>query len=421
MGFEQDVSLALYRHAAGHDQDMWGEQARIVAHGIEKSGITALLRETTDVNRVGFDDVTQAVMRSAVLTSQGLAAVAGMISAQTRVLEQLADMLRCPLGTAARELYERGIRALNAGWTEEAVTELSASVEKDPYDPVAQFALGLAHGASGDNQAASAAMGRAIRYSSDQPKLASLAAGAAILGANAYVEVGDLVQARRLVAQTRVRVTDCAELELMAGRLGNDADATARAIAIAPELALDAVSLGLPGAAEAAERSATDGAVDAMYQAHAAWSAMGRFAAGKYAPRLPDRDNAAKAVRAHPDWVRTQAPELRRVAEQVRRDEAAAREAVDEARAIVREAPTSGGAKWGVLRATLYWVNVDVEVAYDARKRKIAAGEEASEALSSLERRATDLADAVKHAGQLEAALARACPPRTWPLAPAGR
>lgn len=336
MGLEQQLSRALYIRDATRDTDLWGTQARIVAAGIEKSGIGALLGEGIAANQLGFAEVTEAVMRSAVITNEGLSGIAAMIGAQTQVLDDMAHLLRAPLGTQARELYQRGARALNAGWTQEAVTELTASVEKDPYDPVAQFALGLAHGSADDNAAAAATMGRVVRYSSDSPGFASLATAAAILGSNAYLRVNQPEAARELVAQVRARVQDCAELELMAGRLNADADATARAIQIAPEMALDAVSLCLPGAREAAQRATDCGPVDAMYRAHAAWTALGMPAMD-----LPDRADLPRAAMAHPRWLQAGAQEMAAAAAQLRRDLSGAQAALISAHTISNASPTS--------------------------------------------------------------------------------
>lgn len=299
MTLEQQVSSALTKRDDSRELDLWHTQANIISSGIDRSGLGALLGQSAEQNKAGFAELTGAVMRSAVLTDHGLTDIARALAAQTSSLNSIVDLLRYPLGTQARELYERGVRALNAGWTDEAIKELTASVTADPYNPAAQFALALAQATTGDNASAAKSMALVVRYSADQRASAPLAAGAAILGANAYLAVGDAAAAKALVAQARARVSDCAELELMAGRLENDEAATARAIALAPELALDAIALGLPGAREAARTVVNSGPVDAMYRAHEVWRALGQSPM-----ELPDRENTPHAVMAHAKWLR---------------------------------------------------------------------------------------------------------------------
>jgi tetratricopeptide (TPR) repeat protein len=444
MGLDQQLSLALYRRDATRDVDLWGTQARIVADGIDKSGIGALLGEGIAANQLGFTEVTEVVMRSAVITSEGLSAIAGMLGAQTQVLAEIAHLLRAPLGTQARELYQRGARALNAGWTQEAVTELTASVEKDPYDPVAQFALGIAYGSADDNAAAAASMALVIRYSSDSPGFASLAAAAAILGSSAYLQVNQPDAARQLVAQVRPRVPDCAELELMAGRLSADADATSRAIQIAPEVAFDAVSLNLPGARDAAQRAVDCGPVDAMYRAHAAWTAL-----GKPAMDLPDRADLPQAVMAHPRWLKAGAQEMAAEAAQLRRDLSDAQAALTSAHKISSASPTSAtfprvlarGVAWAltavVLLAALgsgqehaeipeaallaliwvpYFVSGPDLGKSNGRKQSFQRGVTARSTFSGLSATIERLTDQMPQVGALEAAVALARPARTRPL-----
>lgn len=86
------------------------------------------------------------------------------VSESNALLRDLSEALRNPAAVAADELYRRGVFALRSQWIEEAVSDLSASLERFPYRPAAHFAIGSAYLALGSPLDADAAFQKAIRY-----------------------------------------------------------------------------------------------------------------------------------------------------------------------------------------------------------------------------------------------------------------
>ncbi len=279
---------------------------RDVTRVVQWSGLDRLLEEGNSIARSGFDRVASAVMSQAAVTKDGFEHLCAALAQQSKVLERIRDLIRNPKATEADELYRRGLRALRAGWFAEAVTELQQAVTINPYAPLAQFSLGVALGAHNEPESAAEAFRRAVRYSSDSPSLNGLAAGAAILGARAFMTAGQDHSARQLASDVRSRVEDCAELELLWAGLDSNVASTTKALNLAPELSELAVTDRMPGAITALSRVVESGTIASVNQAEAI---RARLSGGRSTSLISGspRDFA----RGYKSWVETQVPLIR--------------------------------------------------------------------------------------------------------------
>lgn len=94
----------------------------------------------------------------------GFEALAEIGEEQLAELQEVRRLLERPLDTAARELLQRAMRAFRSGLHEEALVDLTKTVNTNPYDSYAHLHIGHIHLLKGDNTAATAAYAAAKRY-----------------------------------------------------------------------------------------------------------------------------------------------------------------------------------------------------------------------------------------------------------------
>lgn len=352
MTIESNLVDAL-RGPSLNSPDPWRRQAHIIADGIDRSGLGALITREMSGNiretQLSADRVEQAVMRSATMLSSDISALSAAVARQTLVLSALEDAIRNPRATQARELYERGLKSLRAGWGQEAVRDLQESVgaTQNPYDVSAQFVLGLALAVESQPAASGDAFSLAFRYSSDDPGLNSLAAGAGLLGCRAYLDAGDETSAKSLVAAALERIPDCAELWFMRASLHRDSVALERALSLAPELSLDAVALDLPEAREVSEQIAERGPIASMHDINELCRRTDLPAMD-----LPPREDVAASSTVYPTWAGMVVPGLRQAIAKHHTEMSAVRSSIASAEATVDSKPASVTAS----HAWLKWV-----------------------------------------------------------------
>lgn len=253
MSLQQDVSEIL-ANLEERRPDKWGQQAARIADGIRESGLS--------------DAIAGSGMRiEAELASLGsmLGVAASKITAEisrsNTFLAAIDDTLRNPQATAADERYRRGITALRKNWTDDAVTELSASIEANPYFAPAHAYLGIALSSEGQDDQAIEAFKRATKYATpDEPQIAT---GCALLSASKLERLGRVSDAIALLAVQIETYPSCPELRLTWSRLSRDSTGVERALWMAPELATVAVAAGVPHADRIAQQLAvaSDGPV----------------------------------------------------------------------------------------------------------------------------------------------------------------
>ena len=214
--------------------DPYGEHAANVAKSIEASGLAA------QVGSMG-----QSISRVAAMAEWALPAIAREIAKNSTLLEELIGVTASPRSTAARESSQMGLNALRNGWSKEAIEEFSKALEDNRYDAGTHLALGCAHIAVGDYDAASDSFTAAVRYG--LPTSRPVACGAALLGAQTLIRNQDRQGAIQLLDVVRTKITNCPEVDLAFARLTDDISALRRALRIAPELAIDAAAAGISG------------------------------------------------------------------------------------------------------------------------------------------------------------------------------
>ena len=258
MSIERDLAGVL--HELEHQRiDPWGTHAKRLAEGIERSGVPALLGQVSDgvdavesAVRSSGSQVTASIVALAAVNAAGFEAVCGALARQTEALEQIELLLANPLSTAAAERYRRGVRALQEGWYDDAVIEMNASIEQDPFQALSHYSLGLALGALDRSDDALPSFMSAIKYCGSDPALAPIAAGAALLAANTAENLGRKEAVASAIAAGLDHAPDCAELLLAKARHTGDERYLKEALSLAPELALPAVAAGVPHADEVA-------------------------------------------------------------------------------------------------------------------------------------------------------------------------
>ena len=114
--------------------------AQDIASGILESGVTRVMSD-------GFvavqASIRESLIGSAVTLGVELGEIAKGVAESNTHLQAISEALRTPLGTAARERYDRGSRAFERNWLPEAELEFVAAVGDDPYLAIAHFMHGL--------------------------------------------------------------------------------------------------------------------------------------------------------------------------------------------------------------------------------------------------------------------------------------
>lgn len=237
-GFRDEIlgSLAEIR------DDPWGRQALTIAEGIRSSGIA---------QEVGHHITASVALLSDDMRG-ALAAISHQLASQGATLREIERLLANPRTAAAGELLRRGTRALENGWLEEAVSDLTASLDTDPYNPYAHIQLGRARAQMEDPNGAVAQFQLASRYSAnDHP---ATLAGALLLQSDVLDSLGHNQEARQARHQARVRVPRCPEVQLAVARADHDLDALNSAIELEPTVGIVAVALNVAGAEDASNR-----------------------------------------------------------------------------------------------------------------------------------------------------------------------
>ncbi|TIC83840.1 hypothetical protein E8D34_14850 [Nocardioides sp. GY 10113] len=206
--------------------------AESFATGIRESGLTEVISD----GLAGVQDsLRESLFGAAATLGVGLRDIARGVANSNALLRGIEEVLRTPLGTAARERYHRGIRAYEREWLPEAETEFTAAVTDDPYLAIAHLMLALTILRAPDREPdAVAPLSKAVRYGTpDEPPLA---VGAALLLARLHSEAGDLAEALATATRAHQDYPTCAELGLLRVQLGDDASVLSSSILVAPEL-----------------------------------------------------------------------------------------------------------------------------------------------------------------------------------------
>ncbi|MGF1473400.1 MAG: hypothetical protein ACFB50_16895, partial [Rubrobacteraceae bacterium] len=135
--------------------DRYGHQSKIVAHGIQESG---LLREMSSTR--------ESLARLAAMSEFSLGVITQQLRLNNQMMSGLLEAVQNPRATEADELYRRGVQALEDGWVPEAISDLEESVERsnNPYNAWAHFALGCAYVDENKYSDAASAFSNAVSY-----------------------------------------------------------------------------------------------------------------------------------------------------------------------------------------------------------------------------------------------------------------
>lgn len=290
VGIDADFAGALRSVERESARDPWGLHAASMAHGIQKSGVVsavhglegAVERNSAEL-AAGFSaleasnraietearGIRSAVISLAAVNAAGFKAVCEALGESNATLHNIERMIASPLSTAAAERYRRGRHAMSEEWFEDALVEFDAAAQMDPFQPITHFSRGLALGALDRRSEAFSAFSDACRYAGKAPELRPLAAGAAILAAQAAESSNRSDEAVALLSQIVSRIPECAETWLALAKITAREAPLRRALQIAPELAMVALAGKVAGARHVAESVFSDktGAVQGMLRA----------------------------------------------------------------------------------------------------------------------------------------------------------
>lgn len=368
MSLERDAKQILH-HLESSTHDVWGDHARNLAHGIDKSGVPALLRGIASDQReqvAASNRIESAVRESvgataalAAVNAAGFASICSAIGMQTSVLHSIEELLANPLSTAASERYRRGVRALSQGWVDDAAREFGAAIDDDPYLALAHFGLGLSLGAQSDYAGAERSFASAIKYGSVDDALNPIVAGAALLAAQAADQIAHHDAAREFCLSGLRRVPDCAELLLASAKRGAADAQLSEALTLAPELAVLAVATDVPHARSIAESvaAAEHGPIRSMQRAAEIYAEAG----GPQDLRVPDESPAA--MTHHSWWSQHGVAEVRRFASWLQTEKANLEQEITAAESQARgKAPRRKGVN-GPTTLVLFIVCVAIAIA----------------------------------------------------------
>ncbi|MGO4597745.1 hypothetical protein [Terrabacter sp. 2RAF25] len=360
MSVKSEVVEAL-REAEHENSRSWSLHAANLAHGIEKSGIPALLGDIKEgmatqgqtLRSIEAESRHQAsliertnssIVALAAVNAAGFDAICRQLGETNQLLSGIEQMLANPLSTAAAERYRRGIHALSQEWFEPALKELDAAIAQDPFQALSHFARGLALGSLGRDRDSIAAFRDAILYTGKDPALLPVLAGAAILAGQVADKLGDRGEALRLLAVAKEKTPNCAEAWLASARLTGSRDELLRALTIAPELAVVAVAGKVPDAVTVAEQVAAEGPVASMRAAVETLRPVGLTL------HLPASN--PEALTFHRSWRDQHHHEAARLAEEAitREQQLHAQARLAETTASTFKAATSHGAARSLLR-----------------------------------------------------------------------
>ncbi|MGW5153171.1 tetratricopeptide repeat protein [Rhodococcus koreensis] len=225
--------------------DTWGLQAGRMADGIRQSGLVERQGEIVE----SLSDVRGSISSLAAVMGQSFGDLARQLVNNNRMLQRVIDSLRNPLDTQADERYRRGVTALQHSWFPEAVSEFSAALEANPYQPLAHVLLGIAQAEENDRPGAIASFKAAYRYGT--PGEPEIATGAAILAISAIEQGSGTEAALEFLKDALMTYRGCADLGLIHSRLAQMDEFTKPSLWLAPELAVPAMAGGSIGVPEA--------------------------------------------------------------------------------------------------------------------------------------------------------------------------
>lgn len=330
---QEQLVETLHKFERAQTRDVWGLHAAALAHGIEKSGVPALLG---DLNRAAMEQadlvrsssakaeaqriqqlaqlqsINSSITSLAATNAAGFDAICQAIGAQSQLLQGIQELLANPLSTAAAERYRRGLHALSQGWMDHALVEFDAALEQDPFQSLTHFAKGIALGSLGRNAEAVEAFKQAIYFTGRDHSLAPVKAGAAILGARAASEMADRETASTLLNSAAREVPNCAEVHLALASMNSDRAALERCVALAPELGPIAVFSGVQSAREVCEVLAADSTSTVAHMRAAA------AAATQLTETPPPPNSTPELMSFHTQWRSGIAQKARLAAESAR-------------------------------------------------------------------------------------------------------
>lgn len=236
-----------------HVEDVRLEIARSEAAQLDRSGSDArLLGSGLGAMAAGFDAMASRLEVSLgfleATTARGFESVIDQLAGVATQLDKLASLAAHPTEVAATELRNRGLYALEQGWSPDAVADLNRATEVFPYDPLTHLALGLAHSRQHDILSAAGAFEKAAQYSgAREPRLTVTAAQ---LAAERLGSIGSQDRRKAVLAAAFKAVPDAAELAFNLAEF--EPDMLVCALRLDPDLAVAARDRGLPNLEQAA-------------------------------------------------------------------------------------------------------------------------------------------------------------------------
>jgi biotin carboxyl carrier protein len=195
-------------------------------------------------------DIAVEVSRMAAVADWTLPAIVEHLALAAERLGGVEEMLANPRETASSECYRDGTYALAAGWWEDAVNDLSQAVNLYRYNPRTWFNLGVAQHRHDSIDAAAEAFGRCALYGvSVDP---ALAARAVLIAASLHRTAERADASAKILREYAEKLDSCAEIHLALGVHHSDHDHLVEALALAPDLTIDARIGKAPGLEAAA-------------------------------------------------------------------------------------------------------------------------------------------------------------------------
>lgn len=280
-----------------------------------------------DIER-NMESVAEGVWSLADISSSILTVVGGELPAIRAAAEILGNqvaevgaVLRAPLRTRGVELLSRASLALSNQWWDDAERDALAAIDGLPFELAAWAILGHARNAMGNHGRAGDAFERGARYAG--PVGQSIAAGFALLSADAYRRGDDVSGAVRVLRAAKEVAPNCPSLLVALAVHSGDIDVLAKALALDPSCAIDARLSGLPvdeAAGVALAQTWHPLAIDARHALDAISDIAQRVGvdASKPQPIPPYAASVAALMATAADTHRTRAG-VRRVIEEVER------------------------------------------------------------------------------------------------------
>jgi tetratricopeptide (TPR) repeat protein len=235
------------------------QRAQVVDRmGQQVAGMSQLAMVLAGVD-TGVGVIEADLARLLAVADRTLPAIVEHLALVAKRLTGLDQMLASPKETAAAELFRSGSYALTsatelshnspelaAEWLIEAIADLSRAVETYPYHSESWFHLGVAFQQRGSDEEAADAFARCARYSIIE--MPAFAAGALLIAAPLYRQIGQHDKARDLLIRFLGPLERCAEIHLTLAVHHGQPDRLEQALKLAPLLAADALAEGVTSA-----------------------------------------------------------------------------------------------------------------------------------------------------------------------------